>query len=137
MNYYKARQRQTDGRWDYTVGNDGHVRPVGYCGKFSDKYPFHVSEEYLNEIRATAHKHHTDGHATAEEACECYRQYLLDHHLRLKGDWKDTQHQCEACGAWTSLYAEIDMRYYNLCEQHNNLEEVEKRFEAPGEIWSS
>lgn len=36
MNYYKARQRESDGRWDYTCQNDGRVWSVGYCRKYKE-----------------------------------------------------------------------------------------------------
>lgn len=139
MNYYGPRQRQSDQRWDYTCKNDDRVWPVGYCHAYKefDTSLFYVSEAEIAEHDATKHKHHTEGHATEEEACECYRQYLFDHHLRLNQRCQDTQHKCEICGAWTDLFAEIDMQIWHLCSEHNKMEIVDKLFEAPSEIWSS
>jgi len=137
MNYFKARQRK-DGKFDYTCMNDGQIWPVGYCSVYhelpNDNW---ISESYRAANEATKDKHHGDGHDTAQEAQACYRAYLLDHALHLNGAWENVQHKCEVCGEWTELYAEIQMRCWNLCPQHNSREEVEKLFEAPDEIWSS
>jgi hypothetical protein len=144
MNYYAARQRQKDMRWDYTVRNDDRTSPVGYCAPYME-----WTEEFFKKIgigedhpqvvlgKNFKHKHHTGGHATREEAQSCYREYLLDQRLRLKRERTDTQKKCAVCGSWTTLYAEIDMETWDLCEAHNSREEVEKFFEPPGEIWSS
>lgn len=136
MNYYGP--RETDGRWDYTCRNDGHIWPVGYCRAYKefDTSIIPVSEAEQEEYRATAHKHHSDGHATEEEACECYKQYLLDHKLRF-GTMSDQQLRCKVCEEWTQNYAEVDCQTWNLCDKHNSRETVEALMEAPGVIWSS
>ncbi len=144
MNYYGPRQRESDKRWDYTCRNDGHIWPVGYCRKyeewwvrFEEQFGHRPNQDEIDRCIANQHKYHSEGHATDDEACACYREYLLDHHLRLGLECSDAQYKCKVCGAWTSLYAEVDMRHWTLCEQHNNREEVEKLFGKVGEIWSS
>lgn len=94
MNYYQARQREVDGRFDYTCRNNSDTWPLGYCRPYR---PFKVADffqsgphgeagrleiERLNARYARfQHKYHTDGHATAEEAELCFRGFELDNHL--------------------------------------------------------
>jgi hypothetical protein len=145
MNYYQARQRKVDNRWDYSCRNDDRIWPVGYCAKYrdpeemaSDLVPILMwRKDEIERIRATKDKYHTDGHATAEEACECYRQYLLDHKLRLDGESKDTWHKCLVCETLTNHFAEIEMQVYVLCDKYRTREEVEKLFGPVGESISS
>ena len=138
MNYLKARQRQIDGRWNYTSMNDGEIYAIGYCHafhEFDNSIP--VTEQEKEKHQANSHKYHTIGHATEEEACECYRQYLLDHRLHLNKEMGDQQKKCHICGVWTDQFAEIGINWYPLCPEHNTREVVATLFEAPVEIWSS
>lgn len=109
MNYYEPLQRQTDKRWDYTRRNDGQIWAIGYCaGGQEDPY-------------------HEDGHETPEEACECYKNYLLDNQVKLDfGTTEDTQHRCEmeGCEEWTQKVAMVSHRTYNLCDDHRNVESL-------------
>jgi hypothetical protein len=146
MNYYQARQREKDHRWDYTKGNDDDIRPVGYCAGWREWKPFDLYDEAHNdqwkrewEEKLLPHKdkYHSDGHATAEEAAECYKRYLLDHRLKLNLKDPNSAHKCEACGDLTQFLADLDSHYWILCERHNNRETVETLFESPGAIISS
>lgn len=133
MNYYAARQRESDKRWDYTCMNDKVVWPIGYCRPYKDLEgdPWvgqMVNPEYLEKARSFAHKHHDTGHATAEEAQACYREYQLDQHLDLHRKHLDTQFKCLICGEYTEEFAEVDHTTFVLCEKHNSREEVEKLF---------
>lgn len=144
MNYYAPRQRR-DGRWDYTRKNNNDIWPEGYCSKYTEwwiylekqGWPCNAEEKTCYEKHKD--KHHTDGHATAEEASQCYRQYLLDHSLRLGEKCSEGErHRCKICGRWTQLYATVvNHSIWDLCEEHNNREEVEELFEAPDWICSS
>ncbi len=123
MNVKQIRQR-IDGRWEYTNQISHHVYPIGYCAPFdeTERLKF-VPTEIVEKARQFAHKHHTTGHATRQEAAECYREYLLDQHLQLNQTHSDTQHKCQICGAWTQLFATIDTyTRLNLCEIHNTKE---------------
>ena len=136
MNYYTARQR-TDGRWDFTC--NGH--PWGYCRLYEEFKKGSVFsdgevERYNLRYGKFKEKYHTDGHATKEEAGECYKQYLLDHKYR-GGEDSGTQRKCEVCKAWTSRFIEVDCHIWMLCDEHQNRAEVEKLMEAPDTIWSS
>lgn len=135
MNHYIAKQRVEDKRWDYTCNN----HPIGYCRAYKEIDPklIPISEQQQEEYRATQHKHHTDGHETEQEARECYKEYLLDHHLRLRAKMGDQQMKCRVCGEWTQNFAEIDCQMFVLCDKHNNRETVEGLFDAPWESWSS
>ena len=139
MNYFEARQRQSDGRWNYTKMNGNMVQEVGYCCEFREFPPeMHVSEEEQEERRATAHKHHTDGHATEEEACECYKQYVLDHRLSLGRKMANQKQKCVVCGEWTQLFAEVGMaQLYVLCTEHNNRGSVEGLYRATKMCYTS
>lgn len=130
MNYYEPRQRQSDQRWDFTCQNDDHVWSVGYCRAYRSDY----------DRESFADKYHADGHETAEAAAECYRQFVLDQHLRLMGEGRPGEHrQCEVCGEMTSLFAEIrNGSIWPLCKAHNNRETVAGLYsEAPMRIVSS
>jgi hypothetical protein len=117
VNYYGARElRDADGkgigRYHYTCRNDNRIWPVGYC----------VEHE---------------GHATEQEAQDCYKRYLLDHRLNLDMTMNDTQRKCCICGEWTQKAAEIDNgQIWDLCDAHRNRETVEKLFSV-GESISS
>ena len=147
MNHYKARQRETDGRWDYTSGNPREgVHPVGYCRAWKPQDPNASwmlpgeAEQENAEMAPFVHKFHTDGHATSEEACDCYREYLLDHRLRLHDPPLDpsTLNKCVVCGAYTAGLAELNFEHWWLCDEHRNRTEVEKLVpKGEREAWSS
>lgn len=145
MNYYEPRQRESDQRWDFTCQNDDHVWPVGYCRPWLDVEeregdPVITQLLITEEKRALPFKdkHHSNGHETAEEAAQCYRQYLLDQKLRLMGEAGERR-ECNVCDEMTNLYAEIiNGPFLSLCKAHNNRETVEKLYSsAPMKIVSS
>lgn len=139
MNYYQALQRESDKRWDYTKTNDGRTRPTGYCAGWhewqdlpvwSDEENAHHRAEWEQKVVPYKAKYHSDGHAVAEEAVECYRQYELDQDLRLGIRDETAQGKCAVCEEWTQLRAMVGMWQCPLCEAHNNREEVEKLYEG-------
>lgn len=90
-----------------------------------------------NEAEAFKHKYHTNGHATLEEACECYKSYQLDHSLRMDQVTSSTMHKCQVCGTWTQAIATVGpWLHFYLCDDHRNREEVAKLFSI-GESWGS
>jgi hypothetical protein len=137
MNYYKARQRESDQRWDYTCSNKRTgCYPVGYCHEWRDwSENLKNSKEYEKYLQFK-HKHHSDGHATAEESEGCYKEYLIDHRLNLDMKFNNMQRKCEVCQSYTESFAEIDGISIVLCNEHRSLEEVKKRFQVH-ESWSS
>jgi hypothetical protein len=119
VNYYSARKRGNDNRWDWTCMNDGRIWKSPPCTE------------------------HEDGHATEEEA----QRHFYDHELsRLRetttGD--DVRVKCEyqPCDGLTS-HGLVGIRYFTtpiyLCETHRNRSIVAKLypFEEGIEIWAS
>lgn len=135
MNYYEPKQRTSDGRWDYTRNN----RATGYCCEFrpfDEEFVknYHISESEVEKHNQFSEKYHADGHETEEQACECYKQYLLDHKLRFSKS-QNEQRKCQVCKEWTQNFTELDCRIFTLCDEHNNREEISKIYSAPS--WSS
>lgn len=113
--YYQPLARKDDGRFDYTRGTGSSpAYSIGYCaGGTGDGDPA---------------KYHDDGHATAEEACACYRAWCLDARLRF-GSEAGTQKPCKRCGAWTqgrgSFFGDDFVRPVPLCDQHQTRADME------------
>lgn len=140
MNYDTPRQRESDKRWNYTQARDGLCWPIGYCqgwrwpspGPMNFPAGFatreHYKEHYDKAVKFKS-KHHTNGHGTAEEAAACYKEYLLDHDLRLDKTLSDQQLKCVVCGEWTQKFAEVTWaNSFALCPEHMNRKSVEDRF---------
>jgi hypothetical protein len=153
MNYYGPRQRQSDGRWDYTCKNDNRIWPIGYCRAHrvwtvedlvlsysSPEYAQREADKLNAKYGPLAGKFHTGGHTTADEACRCYREYLLDTDLEFstRPD-PDTQKPCAVCGQWTQHAGWLrgGLHVWHLCEKHQTRADVEKLFGSVGEIYSS
>jgi len=106
MNYYKARQRVSDEKWDFTCHNDnmGKTWRVGICA------------------------HGKCSHDTPEEAQECYKQYLLGKVKLEAGEFKPW-HVCdvEGCDADTNVSTKAGQYHrWALCEKHRTREVVEE-----------
>jgi hypothetical protein len=135
MNYFGPRKRQSDDRWDYTNRNANWIYPIGYCSNYTplDSGLIKVSEQQAKDHTRFKDKYHTTGHATADEACECYKEYLLDRRFHVK-EYSDTKHKCQVCGEWTQGYVQVgSYQTFDLCDKHANREEVSKLFE----VWTS
>lgn len=106
MNYLAARQRQSDGRWDYTSHNDRYgTHAIGYC-----------------------HQAGGGHHATQAEAEMCYREYLMDNAV-YDVEERDAKRQCKmpGCEVWTQNMARVGQyQYYHLCKDHMNRESLPK-----------
>lgn len=130
MNYYQPLKRESDGRWDFTVTNDGKTRAVGYCHAWKDWHDLDVFSPEQNAYHKKAFdeqcgpfrdKYHNDGHVSAEEASACYRAYLLDQRLQLRIVEEGVQRECLKCGTWTTLRAQVEcLSMLVLCEEHQN-----------------
>lgn len=139
MRHYSAKQRARDGRWDYTCGQ----APTGYCHAFDVAWPQDLAEPVSGyaEARAAAivhrDKYHEDGHATADDACACYKRFLLDNRLRTDGRISDQMRKCEACSAWTDRYAQVGgHQMFVLCDNHCQAATVASLLTV-GESWES
>lgn len=143
MNHLAPRQRRTDGRWDYTL----NARPWGYCRAYEPipeeeggSVPLHWAREWNAKLEPLRGKFHTDGHATSEEACRCYAEYLLDTHAHYYAQEPPNatqQRKCQVCGAWTACTAQVGAyHYFTLCPAHCNREAVAELLEI-GESWES
>lgn len=160
MNYDGPKQK-TDGTWGYTRTNDGHIMGIGYCRPFEEFDPISIGicfagdmaryEAFIAPCREAAAqgKYHDAGHATAEEACECYKTFLLDFETRFTPDHPDLKllpprhrfNECEApgCNALTNGCAECGSGiawHFDLCAAHRNRETVAALLTV-GESWHS
>jgi len=98
VNYREARQRTTDGRWDWTNMNDKVVTTAAPCTD------------------------HSDGHATQEEA----DRHFYDHEVANLREFhlEGTQHHCavDGCDNWTG--GGLESRWLGqgtmLCEDHDS-----------------
>ena len=141
MNHNCARQRQ-DGRWDYTRNG----RPFGYCREYlpipedCGHLPVSQVKEYNAKMDLLKEKFHTTGHATEEEACECFKRYMLDTHLKLQTEEPENANQllrCKVCNTFTACYASIGPYVlFVLCPAHQTREAVESLYKV-GESWDS
>jgi hypothetical protein len=151
MNYYAARQREDDKKWDYTCKNDGRTWPIGYCGSFLEAKLITEGGYYHTQQSADRHnsfkkKYGPHNHETKEEAQACYKEYLLDNAVHFhpplpKTDEKPmtrTEHRCQVdgCESYDTGIARVEQRDYFLCQQHMTREEISKLLQV-GECWSS
>ncbi len=139
MNYYTAKQRKLDEKWDYTVNN----MPIGYCQEYKDPddYPDWLKkcmrQAEIDRIRSFKDKHHTHGHTTQEEACNCYKEYMLDNYLSVGREDSSSQHKCKKCNEWTQGLAGVGgYHLWNLCEKHQTREIISEFYDV-GESWES
>lgn len=139
MKYYTALKRQSDGFWDYT-SND---RPIGYCSEYVDPDSYeeyirkYMSDSEVERIKSFKNKHHNHGHITKEEACQCYKEYMLDNFLSLNRKDENSQHRCKKCNEWTQGLAGVGWySLWHLCEKHQT-REVISEFYSVGESWES
>lgn len=140
MNHLKALQRQ-DGRWDYTITDKyGKTRPTGYCMPYefidpdTHDYPW-MSEEQKSKIRATSEKHHSNGHATKEEAENCYKNYLFDEGVRISV-MTNQKLRCEICKQFTDGIVHIGNGYefHILCDNHQDRESIKSLLHVE-DVW--
>lgn len=147
--YRQALKRESDGRYDFTssTGSSG-AYALGYCAGWKEppgpeeaaKLDARLGDGFAARITADIEKkrpfqakYHKEGHADAAEACECYRQYELDHELKFKTKPKeesDQLHRCQAIGGCAEFTAGIaflgQYNHFYLCDSHRNRDEVEK-----------
>lgn len=141
MNHLVALERKSDGRWDYTY--NGHA--WGYCRAWEPLTPNGVltqdlCDQHNTKMEPFLAKFHSDGHATKEEACHCYKEYLLDTHLFLPAKEPENPSQafkCKVCGVWTACMAQVgSYQIFHLCPEHSTREHVAALLKV-GESWES
>ena len=134
---YQPRQRESDKRWDMTVSSDeeGWCHAIGYCGEkpvdpsTQTHLPVHEvnSQGWYRDREPFLDKYHRDGHATAQEADACWKEYQLDVELSFH-DVVDEARMCALCTRWTQRVAVIGHEFSEriwLCEGHANRAGVE------------
>lgn len=140
MNHLTALQR-TDGRWDYTRNR----RPVGYCQSYhpldeSGIISPEMAKSENERMKPFEGKFHDTGHATKEEACDCYKEFLLDTHAYFPAKEPESasqQFKCQICGAWTACMAQVGpYRIFQVCPAHCTREHVATLLTV-GESWES
>lgn len=129
MAYYRPLQK-TNGKWYYTCTNSAGVFDVACCAQYMscpDCIEYFMSDNRIlyDGCKTCEGKHLVDkpnacqGHDTAEEAIEHYRQHNIE--TAISGKNEDEQHKCEICGDWTQLYMVFKdffkLEVY-LCEKH-------------------
>ena len=147
MNYLQARQREVEGRWDYTCMNDGRIWPVGYCAGWRDwtdaqreQFGAAFVERAEAESAPFRDKYHRDGHATRDEAYACYTTYMLDQRTRLDQIREDDAHpRCAAEGCVRLSSATVSIGgwpRFSVCSAHQTRETLESLYHA-GDSWES
>jgi DnaJ-class molecular chaperone len=132
------------GLYHYCCSHGEDIYPVGYCSPWrscpvcNDSGSFPLQDCRLCEGKGLVKV--TDpcqGHLTKEDACNHYREYLLD---RAKYAQEiEGKHECEICGELTSRIANIPghILSYSLCAEHCNREGLDKVLKDIGESWAS
>ncbi len=92
------------GRWVYVGWNDEFTWRMGYC----------------REQRCA-------GHVTADEAVQCFREWLIDSETRYDGRSMIGK-TCVVCSTQTFMFAAVRWPgwHFDLCTEHLNSEEVGK-----------
>lgn len=150
MQHYHAAQIQygpSAGLWHYIVNNGP---AVGYCSPFKtcqecQGHSLFVEVGHPNACEACNSKGYVTlpegvrcaGHPTEVEACEHYRQYLLD---TLAKPFEDEQAKlrCHVCKEWTTGRVSIgNYRSFILCPKHQGRETLEEIFPPISQSWES
>jgi len=106
----RPRSHPVDGGWLTGTPAGSYLRPSGYCGNHADS-----------------------PHATADEAYQCYRKYLVEQTLRLDGR-RGTPGPCKVCGRETSRTVVINgYPRDHWCDEHATVEDVTRWWNAPRE----
>lgn len=142
MNRFVALQRKSDSRWDYT--RNGH--PTGYCRAYEpfkedgSVYPADMARQWNEQMTPLIGNFHSGGHATEDEACDCFKKYTLDTSLRLMPQEPENasqQNRCKICNKFTACHATVGGHgVFTLCPEHQTRECVESIYKV-GESWES
>lgn len=128
------------GRWHYTRKNSrGSAYPIGFCSPWvscpeCEKWQ---GDDGITVCQKCDNRHLVrsetpcPGHATPEEACEHYRQYLLSE-IQFRGpktqaSWPKEKCRVDGCNNEGTHLAQIPgyhWTFFDLCEQHYNVESI-------------
>jgi hypothetical protein len=146
MNYYDARKRQDNQRWEYTSANRRlGTHPVGYCAAWAAcecamRAPAYRADpdcEICGGEGRVANPDYCGGHDTAEEARECFTRYLLDGAREEDyGDWTG----CEVCDTPTKKGMTTRPPLGNghaLCDEHRTPDQLRELTSTVGQITAS
>lgn len=141
INHFKPRQL-LDGKWHYANEQDKiRVQGVGYCQQWVPWEEFWLDitgltpEDYVLHDKYK-YKHHVLGHDTPEDACECYRMYLIDHARFGEKTRIKAISTCMACKNKNGCYSIIVAGdEYVLCPDCCDTKGLERCFPVPGESW--
>ena len=147
--WYEALAKKSTARFDMTRRTDdppGGPHPVGYCAGWPGDWTSgdaevderailtayrsrEAYEAFLRREEPLRAKYHTDGHATAEEAFACHREFQLDHDLRFHED-PQAYRPCAECGTLTTARGGLQncmaSRSVPLCPAHHDRAMVAK-----------
>lgn len=151
MRYHQPRQIESGpnaGRWHYTVRIDGDIYPEGYCSRWRvcpacDGHAFLDAQgdrcETCGNRGSIEVTDPCPGHDTPQGAYRHQTEWVLDHHLDLRGGRPDTQHPCRVCGEWTTRFAAVagEEKTYPLCDAHRTREHVAGLFGQVGDSLGS
>jgi hypothetical protein len=130
MNYYAARQRLDNQRYDYTRMNDGIAHPEGYCREkvicpeqlgdiFLLANPCPEECETCYGKQRISNPDYCGSHDTVEDAEACFAKYILDQGTKpvAYGDWTG----CDICDTPTKdgiMSAHPLGQMMALCDTH-------------------
>lgn len=134
--YHKKARQLKNGLWHYTCASNHDIYPIGYCSLFKTCSKCEGKSDGCGgdcKYGVVKNESPCPGHKTGEEACEHYREYLLD-----KAHTLTCEHSmlCKICGAETKVLMACDESYYALCIEHCNREGLNALLEVY-ESWGS
>lgn len=132
------------GKWRYCSASKTGSFAIGHCSQIesctcSPNTIFGITDcEICQGKGFVSHPNPCPGHDTPEDACNHYREYLIDN-ARYDYNMGDMQKKCEICGTWTQHMAAVPMAsiYHTLCDEHRNREYLDKVMSPVGESWHS
>jgi len=141
---YQVLKRKDD-RFDMTVSSDdeGWTHAIGYCAGWRELFkaecdrihiPWEVARKDQDKKRPFQSKFHKEGHGTAEEAHECYNNYILDILTEFDVIDNDGKLKCKVCSDWTQNRvmfrgSGVFKPPVPLCSKHNTREHVKRIFD--------
>lgn len=136
------------GPWFYSRMDDKVITPVGYCAGWREWTPEQLRMQFdeamavmvlrdQEQLRLFKHKYHTTGHATDQEARDCYKEYMIDNCVTLDHKLAERRDHCMACSELTDGYAQVGtLATFVLCDNCRNRVEIAKLFKVTETMYS-